>query len=126
MKPAIALVFLLLGIALAVPLRASAANGDAEESALARTLIQERQTLEALKASPHASKDAVLAQERKLMETRAKLSGVLARELAKQSVDSDQWQNAWNGMKSFLRDKLRGWLDEPRAAPATPPGSTRA
>lgn len=123
MKRIVTLAVIVLGFALAAPLRASAAGAEAEESVLARTLIQERQALETMKKDPHAGKDAVLAQERKLMETRAKLSGVLARELARQSVDSDQWMNAWNGMKSFLRDKLRGWLDEP---PATPPGSTRA
>jgi hypothetical protein len=94
----------------------------AGEVELARELIAQREKVDRMKADPGASKDAVLAQERRLMETRARLSGALATELARQSVDGDQWNEAWQGMKDFLRDKLRGWLDE---EPRPPPGTTR-
>jgi hypothetical protein len=94
----------------------------AGEAELARALVTQREKLDRLKADPGASKEAVLAQERRLMEVRARLSAVLAGELARQSVDSQQWSEAWQGMKDFLRDKLRGWLDE---APSAQPGTTR-
>jgi hypothetical protein len=94
----------------------------ASELDLARELIAQREKLDRMKADPGAAKDAVLAQERRLMEVRARLSASLASELARQSVDGEQWGQAWQGMKDFLRDKLRGWLDD---APSAPPETTR-
>ncbi|HZR03771.1 MAG TPA: hypothetical protein VFA81_11420 [Burkholderiales bacterium] len=113
------LMLVLLACTLLAPLAARSADED--EGVLAQSLLHERQKLATLKADPAAVKDAVIAQERRLMEVRAKLSAVLAKELARQSVDADQWKQVWQGMKDFLRERLRGWLDDTPAPP--PPGA---
>ena len=66
--------------------------------------------------------NVLLGKEFAASPVRARLSGVLASEVARQSIDGEQWSQAWQGMKDFLRDKLRGWLEE---EPRTPPGTTR-
>jgi hypothetical protein len=110
-------VLLAVGSAVAQPV---APGPRADELALAQALIAERQRLERLKLDPGVSREALLAQERRLIEVRVRLSSALAEELARQSVDADQGQHAWQGMKDFLRDKLRSWLDdEPPPAPGT-------
>jgi hypothetical protein len=111
-----------LGAAAPALAQEEAPDDKASEVELARELIAQREKLDRMKADPGASKDAVLAQERRLMEVRARLSASLASELARQSVDGSQWSQAWQGMKDFLRDKLREWLDQ---APSTPPETTR-
>lgn len=87
------------------------------ELALARELIAQREQLERMKLDGTVSKDALLAQERQLMEVRSRLVTALAAELARQSTDSEQWRQAWESMKGYLRDKLRHLLDEPPAGP---------
>jgi len=89
------------------------------ELVLARELIAEREQLDRMKLDQSVSREAILAQERKLMEVRSRLAAALAGELARQSADADQWRQAWESMKGFLREKLREFLDEP------PPGTTR-
>lgn len=115
---------MLMALGAALPLLAqdSASADKSGEVELARELLAQRQKLDVLRADPGASREAVLAQERRLMEVRARLSAALASELARQSVDTDQWSQAWQGMKDFLRERLRGWLDE---KPAAEPGTTR-
>ena len=102
------------------PALANESGAKAEsELVLARELIAEREQLDRMKLDQSVSREAVLAQERKLMEVRSRLAAVLAGELARQSTDADQWRQAWESMKGFLREKLREFLDEP------PPGTTR-
>jgi hypothetical protein len=66
-----------------------------------------------------------LAQEKAPPDKASELE--LARELIAQRekldrMKADPWGQAWQGMKDFLRDKLRGWLDD---APSAPPETTR-
>lgn len=111
---------LLLAVTLAgmAPVLASETEARPEsELVLARELIAQREKLDRMKLDPGVTKDAVLAQERRLMEVRSRLAAALAGELARQSADADQWRQAWESMKGFLREKLRQFLDEP--APGT-------
>ncbi len=89
------------------------------ELALARDLIEQREQLDRMKLDPTVTKEALLAQERRLMQVRSRLATALAGELARQSTDSEHWRQAWESMKEFLRDRLRQFLDEPE------PGTTR-
>jgi len=106
-----------------VPLAAAAQSADPPQAggelALARELIAQREQLDRMKLDPGMPKDALLAQERTLMEVRSRLAAALAGELARQSADAEQWRQAWESMKGFLREKLRSLLDEPQ------PGTTR-
>ncbi|MCW5620907.1 MAG: hypothetical protein KIS79_07380 [Burkholderiales bacterium] len=108
----------MLAIACAVAAEAPKPTEASGELALARELIAQREQLERMKLDGSVSRDALLAQERQLMEVRSRLVTALAAEMARQSTDSEQWRQAWESMKGFLRDKLRHLLDEPPAGPA--------
>ena len=115
--PALLLVATLAGVP-SVHAQETPAETDSEV-VLARELIAQREQLDRMKLDPNVSKDALLAQERKLMQVRSRLATALAGELARQSADTEQWRQAWEAMKGFLRDRLRQLLDEPE------PGTTR-
>jgi len=115
--PALLLVVTLAGVP-GVHAQEKPAEADSE-LVLARELIAQREQLDRMQLDPNVSKDALLAQERKLMQVRSRLATTLAGELARQSADTEQWRQAWEAMKGFLRDRLRQLLDEPE------PGTTR-
>ncbi len=95
-----------------------AESGRGGEVALARELIAQREQLDRMRLDQSVSKEALRAQERRLMEVRSRLAAAVAGELARQSADAEQWRQAWESMKGFVRDKLRTLLDED-TAPAT-------
>jgi delta 1-pyrroline-5-carboxylate dehydrogenase len=113
----------LLAVLVSAPHAGAAQSADPPQAggelALARELIAQREHLDRMRLDPGMSKDALLAQERKLMEVRSRLAAALAGELARQSADAQQWRQAWESMKGFLREKLRNLLDEPQ--PGTTP-----
>jgi len=116
MRASLSALFLVATL-VSAPLAGAAESADppqaSGELALAHDLIAQREALDRMKGDPSTSKDVVLAQERKLMEVRSRLAAALAGELARQSADAQQWRQAWESMKGFLRQKLRSLLDEP-------------
>ena len=45
------------------------------------------------------------------MELRARLTGVMARELARRALDPEQWRHSVEEWRDLLRDRLRPWLE---------------
>jgi hypothetical protein len=115
--------WLLLGT-LSAQAQGSAAPPD--EAALARELAAERQKLEALERSLGSDSELVRKQERKVMELRARLSGVMARELARRAVDPERWKRSLEELRGLLRDRMRPWLEPERDERPLPPGVWRA
>jgi len=122
MRAPLSALFLVAAL-VSVPLASAAQSADPPQSggelALAHELIAQREQLDRMKLDPSVPKDALLAQERKLMEVRSRLAAALAGELARQSADGEQWRQAWESMKDYLREKFRSLLGEPQ------PGATR-
>jgi hypothetical protein len=97
-----------------------------DEAALARELADESEKLEALRRGLGSDSELTREQERKVMELRARLSAVMARELARRALDPQRWRHSLEELRNLLRDRMRPWLEPEREQRPLPPGVWRA